>query len=206
MRLVLCDRQTMFVEALCAALTDLGHEVTATDQEDRLVELVTGTRPEVCVVDTQRGDALALGAALREQHPDMRLLALVGSVRPDVWTGFDDGVLAGVVNKACDIVLVERAIRRVAEGQSVLEGFRRPVVGAQRMPQGGLLTDRERAVLMLLSRGASTDAMAVELGVTPNTVRTHVQNVLHKMGVNGRRQAARLVWDRELIGTDAVGA
>ena len=206
MRLVLCDRQTMFVEALCAALTDFGHEVTATDQEDRLTELVTGAPPEVCVVDTQRGNALALGAALREQFPDMRLLALVGSVLPDVWTALDDGVLSGVVNKACDIVLVERAIRQVAEGQPVLEGFRRPVVVAQRRPERGLLTDRERAVLMLLSRGASTDAMAVELGVSPNTVRTHVQNVLHKMGVNGRRQAARLVWERELIGTDAVGA
>ena len=206
MRLVLCDRQTMFVEALCAALTDLGHEVTATDQEDRLTELVTGAPPEVCVVDTQRGNALALGAALREQLPGMRLLALVGSVLPEVWTALDDGVLAGVVNKSCDIVLVERAIRRVAAGQSVLEGFRRPVVVAQRRPEQSMLTDRERTVLMLLSRGASTEAMALELGVSPNTVRTHVQNVLHKMGVNGRRQAARLVWDRELIGIDAVGA
>jgi DNA-binding NarL/FixJ family response regulator len=206
MRLVLCDRQTMFVEALCVALTDLGHEVTATDQEDRLTELVSASRPEVCVVDTQRGNALALGAALREKLPDMRLLALVGSARPDVWAALDDGVLAGVVNKACDIVLVERAIRRVAEGQSVLEGFRRPVVVPQRKPERSMLTDRERAVLMLLSQGASTEAMALELGVSPNTVRTHVQNVLHKTGVNGRRQAARLVWDRELIGIDAVGA
>jgi DNA-binding CsgD family transcriptional regulator len=55
------------------------------------------------------------------------------------------------------------------------------------------LTRREREILALLAHGADNDAMAEELYISPQTARTHVQNVLAKLGVHSRLEAATFV-------------
>ena len=55
------------------------------------------------------------------------------------------------------------------------------------------LTKREREVLALIASGTDNDAIASTLGITPETARTHVQNILNKLGVHSRLQAATFV-------------
>jgi DNA-binding NarL/FixJ family response regulator len=68
------------------------------------------------------------------------------------------------------------------------------------------LTRREREVLALLAEGTDNDAIAQRLVISPETARTHVQNVLHKLGVHSRLEAAAFVLQngvlRELAGSD----
>src|SRR5207249_380355 len=55
------------------------------------------------------------------------------------------------------------------------------------------LTDREREVLELLGAGARPGTIATKLGISPNTVRTHIQNVLTKLGATSRLEAVTLL-------------
>ena len=61
----------------------------------------------------------------------------------------------------------------------------------------GALTDREQMVLALLARGLGTVAISQELGMSPNTVRSHIHKVLMKMGVGSRREAVLAALGRD---------
>jgi two-component system, NarL family, nitrate/nitrite response regulator NarL len=62
----------------------------------------------------------------------------------------------------------------------------------------GSLTRREREVLFLLADGADNDGIAQALVISPQTVRTHIQNVLSKLGVHSRLEAASFVIRNDL--------
>jgi two-component system nitrate/nitrite response regulator NarL len=68
------------------------------------------------------------------------------------------------------------------------------------------LTRREREILALLAEGADNDAIAQELVISPQTARTHIQNVLGKLGVHSRLEAAAFVLQNgimeDLVGVD----
>lgn len=209
MRLVACDDHGLFLEALVMVLTELGHEVVAsTDCLDEAVSQTVSKQPDVCLLDVAFGGRPRVDAAslIRRHDPQVGLLLLTGMASEDVWTAYDAGVVDGVVNKVCGISVLDAAIRAVASGERVVEGFARrpgpPVLHPQ--PRPDRLTEREREVLRLLTRGVSTVQMASELGVSVNTVRTHVQNVLHKLGVNGRSKAVHLALSMDLASLPAV--
>jgi DNA-binding NarL/FixJ family response regulator len=61
------------------------------------------------------------------------------------------------------------------------------------------LSKREKGVLALLAEGLDNDAIARELVISPHTARTHVQNVLRKLDVHSRMEAARLALDYNLV-------
>jgi DNA-binding NarL/FixJ family response regulator len=92
--------------------------------------------------------------------------------------------------------VVETVMRRVLEGQRAVEGWLRPTSAERSQPTWSEnLTGREREVLAFIVEGGSTMTIASTLGVSTNTVRTHVQNVLRKLGVNCRSKAARVAID-----------
>ncbi len=76
------------------------------------------------------------------------------------------------------------------------KGTRSPAAaaGASSDPASAL-TARERSVLALLARGTSNDAVAAELGMSPHTARTHVRNILRKLGVRSRFEAVMAAED-----------
>lgn len=209
MRLVACDDHGLFLDALVMVLTELGHDVVAaTESLDEAVSQTAAKQPDVCLLDVAFGGRSRMDAVslIRRDEPLVGLLLLTGMASEDVWCAYDAGAVDGVVNKVCGIEVLERAIHAVASGERVVEGFTRrprpPVLHSQ--PRPDRLTEREREVLRLLTRGVSTDQMARELGVSINTVRTHVQNVLHKLGVNGRSKAVHLALTMDLASLPAV--
>lgn len=202
MRLVLCDDHNMFLDALRRALTQLGQEIQAvTPHADKVLPLVIEHQPEVCLLDVmfQSGSGLDSAALIRDQAPQVKVLLLTGAATDDVWQAYDRRVVDGVVNKVCDINVLQTSINRVANGDRVAAGWQSSTCGEPR-DEGDSLTPRERQVLELLVDGATTPLIAGELGISDNTVRTHVQNILHKLGVHDRSRATRMALSMRLPG------
>ena len=82
-----------------------------------------------------------------------------------------------------------------------LQTGRQVVVEAVTTPVLARLTDRERQILGLIAGGANNESMAGSLGISPHTVRTHVQNLLGKLGADSRLAAAALARRHGLAST-----
>jgi DNA-binding NarL/FixJ family response regulator len=91
---------------------------------------------------------------------------------------------AGLVDRRSGISALTDAVRAVAAGEAP--------PAADTGDAGALsgLSQRQITVLRLISNGASNATIATELGISPNTARTHVQNLLAKLGVSNRLAAA----------------
>ena len=194
-RLILCDAQRMLLDVLAPALRDAGHVVSdACIEPDALPGLVADRQPEACLVEsTYRGTPrLDVLAATRIAGPSTAIVVLTGQAGPAVWQAYDDGIVDGVVSKSGSFDEVLAGLCSARQGRGHVTGFARPSP-VQPVAQGHLhsLTFREREVLDLLVEGLSTTAIADRLGVSKNTVRTHVASVLRKLRVHDRGNAVR---------------
>ena len=186
MKLAICDEQWLFASALAAAFGREGHEVVVTtDDPQQLLEAADRFRPDVCVIDAPASTAL-----LHELRPAPYVVLLAEAQDQQAWDTYDRGTADAVVSKACGLRTLVEAVEAVAGGHHVVEG--RPAADRRRpRPIAEALTSRELEVLRLVVRGYSTEQMAAELRVSRHTVRTHVQQVLRKLGVHGRGKIAR---------------
>jgi DNA-binding NarL/FixJ family response regulator len=207
MRLMVCDDQWLFANALTTALIRRGHQVEATSDPEELLDQVARYHPDLCLLDGVLGALSGVEVAyrLRRVMPRPAVVLLTGSCDEQVWDAYSRGVLNGIVNKACTFGVLEDTIRRVAIGERVVEGWSatsdrttesRPVVES--------LTGRELEVLRLVVQGLPTRTMASVLGVSTHTVRTHVQQVLRKLGVHGRGKVARAAVEAGLVDIEAL--
>lgn len=108
----------------------------------------------------------------------------------------------GYVSQSDDLQVIVDGLRKAASGEMVLPpsllrglmerlvAHQREVTDAQARVQE--LTPREREVLELLVTGASREALAENLGISVNTVRTHIQNILGRLGVHSQLAAVTL--------------
>ena len=133
---------------------------------------------------------------LRERVPAARVLVLTSFLDDDKMLPAVRAGAAGYLLKDVAPAELVRAIRTVDGGESQLH----PTVAARvlrELADGGRgggraasLTAREREVLALVARGRANKAIAYELGVAEKTVKTHVGNILGKLGLSDRTQAA----------------
>jgi DNA-binding NarL/FixJ family response regulator len=192
-RLVLCDAQRMLLDALGPALQDAGHVVAdVCESPEVLPDVVARRRPDVCVLEaTYAGrPRLDAAAAVRCSWPETVVVLLTGAASHGVWQAYDDGMVDALVSKSSSFDLVDSTLRAAHQGRRMVTGFDRPAP-APRPPERDLdaLTPRESEVLDLLVEGLSTTAIAARLGVSKNTVRTHVASVLRKLSVHDRGKA-----------------
>lgn len=203
MRIVIVDDQQMLVEALDHALSELGHEVVAVAGEglEAAVATVGAAEPDVCLLDAGGAgpERPAAIAALCSASPQTRVVVMSDRVEPGtVARALVEGA-AGFVSKEQSIGDVVDTIERAHEGQVAVDAdLLRGALGTDHVRDPSLwqlrfLTDREWEVLRCLVDGLSTEDMASALGVRRSTARTHVQNLLTKLGVHSRLKAAALV-------------
>jgi DNA-binding NarL/FixJ family response regulator len=202
MRVVLCDDHRLFAEPVAAALQRRGHEAFIATTPAEAILAVGEHRPDVCVVDLRfpegEGDGITAVADLHDRHPWCPVVVLSGSAdEEDVDAAMAAGAI-GFLRKDQSLTVILEALDRVVAGR----GLRAPP--KPRLPAGAgegarvrrvvrQLTFREREVLRRLVLAENTEAIAQALGVAPSTVRTHLQNVLVKLGVHSRLQAVALV-------------
>jgi two-component system, NarL family, nitrate/nitrite response regulator NarL len=196
MRLVLCDDHVMFLHSLETVLTSGGLQVEAvTHDVDRAPELVSTHRPDVCVLDVRfpAGSGIDTAAVIRRELPAVKLLLLTADDSPAMWRAFHHHDVDAVVHKASGLAPLVSALTQVTAGLRVAIGWDDSAVDTGPAAPVQELTPREQEVLRLLTRGVSTRQLAETLGVSRNTVRSHVQSLSRKLGVHSRIQAVGLV-------------
>jgi DNA-binding NarL/FixJ family response regulator len=197
--IVLCDDHRLFVEPVARALRLRGHEAVITTSPAEGIAAVDRHHPDVCVMDLRfpDGDGMEAVAALRQRQPSCPVVVVSGSDDPrDADAALRAGAV-GVLHKALPISEIFDALDRVAAGEELTPAaVPRPVASDERTRVRELvhcLTMRERQVLGRLVEADDTVGIARSLGVSPSTARTHLQNVLLKLGVHSRLQAVALV-------------
>lgn len=172
------------------------------------VTLAEAMRPDVILMDLVMPTLDGIEAIRRigERVPEARVVVLTSF-------GSDDRVLEAVRAGAAGYLLkdaepreVEAAVRAAHRGQALLDpgvtaGLLRGVVagGKRRTGRGAGLTPREHEVLTLIVRGHSNRQIADELVIGEKTVKTHVSNLLAKLQVTDRTQAAVLALREGLV-------
>jgi len=197
-RVLIVDDHALFVDALRPTLVRLGFdEIDHATRGDAVLEAVTAASPTLALVDLGLPDrsGLSVGHDILEACPETKVVVLTAlndqrTVLRAIQAGFH-----GYLTKDTPVSSFTSAIRSVLDGQPVFpNGSRngRSRDGAEREARmlAEQLTAREREVLSLLVQGLGGDRLSRRLGVSPNTVRTHVQSILTKLQVHSRLEAA----------------
>ena len=162
-------------------------------------------RPDMILMDLGLPDqsGFEAGQQILDRFPDTKVVAL--TARGDPWA-VDEARKAGFVgfiHKDTGVSEFVRAVKAVVGGEVALPPRARR--RNARMEDDGAvllteqLTPRERQVLALLVQGASGEAISKPLGISPNTVRTHVQSILTKLQVHSRLEAAAFAVRHHLV-------
>ena len=196
MRVVIADDAMLIREGTARLLEDAGVQVAGTAGDaQQLLRIVATEHPDVVIVDikmppTFTDEGLAAAEQIRNAHPDIGVLVLSQYLETRYATRLlqDHPEALGYLLKerVSDIGALKDAIRRIAEGECVLD----PTIVARllRRPRrpGPLdeLTGREREVLALIAEGRSNHGIAQMLVLSPKTVEAHVGRILAKLGLD----------------------
>jgi DNA-binding NarL/FixJ family response regulator len=172
---------------------------------DGALEATAALRPDVVVMDLLMPglDGIAATAELKVRHPSIEVVAITSFIEEDRITAAIEAGASGFLLKDAEADGLAAAIRAAHAGEVYLDPAvagivaRRMRAGASRRASGqdgaasvDRLTGRERDVMACLARGLSNQAIATELGMAERTARTHVSNILAKLGLTSRTQAA----------------
>lgn len=197
--ILLVDDHSVVREGLRAVLEqcdELKVVGEAASGEDALVE-ADRLRPQVVLLDMRLPgiDGVQTIAALKQRLPAVQVLVFTSFAEE---SQVRDAVNAGALGYLLKDALREdllRAVRAVAEGQAWLHPqAQRQMLDWLRRPPSPVdqLTTREREVLQLLARGCSNKQIARQLDLSEGTIKGYVSQVLGKLGVDDRTQAALL--------------
>ncbi len=204
-RVIVGEDQPFVREGIVRVLEEGGFEVagTAADARD-LVRMADAHHPDVIITDIQMppgqaDDGLRAALAARAARPAVGVLVLSQFLEDayafDLVADGAQGVGYLLKEKVGDMRVFTDAVRRVAEGGSVLDpDVVARLVGRQRKA-GPLddLTRRERQVLALIAEGRSNTGIAHELVVTVAAIERHVTSIFDKLGLHQSGEGHRRV-------------
>ena len=169
---------------------------------EEAVVLTQHLHPDVVLCDLRLGegmDGIATTAALRALDPAPAVIILTTFDRDAEVLGAIEAGAAGYLLKDVSPATILTAIRRAADGETVLSAeLSARVVQVMRSPRIKL-TDRELEVLRLLDTGASNREIAKSLFVTEATVKTHLVHIFEKLDVDSRSRAIASARDTGLL-------
>lgn len=203
-RIVIADDHVLVRQGIRAFLETHGDLEIVDEAEDAAgaARACAEHRPHVALVDlVMPGGGIEATRMIRQSSPDTQVVLL---------TSFEDArqivaaVQAGALScllKDVDADALADALRKAARGEAVLhQRVAAKLMDALRRggePGGEVLeslSQREREVLTLMAEGLSNQKIADRLGIGEKTVKTHVSNVLGKLNVSDRTQAAVYAW------------
>ena len=205
-RVLLVDDHTMVRRGLATILMVFDDLQLAGEAEsaEAAIQLCGEVEPDVVLMDMVLPgmDGATATRTIRQQFPQVQVIAL---------TSFKEGALiknaleAGAIAYLLKDVSADelaQAIRAAYAGRATLSPDVAQVLvhAASQPPKPGLdLTERERAVLTLMVEGLNNTQIAERLTVSPSTIKSHVSNILTKLGVSSRTEAVTLALRRGLV-------
>ena len=206
-KLVIVDDHEALREGLAALLTANGMEIVgAAGNVAAGLDLVEHAEPDVAIVDIQLpdGSGIELTRALLARRPDLGVILYTGDSDAELlYSGLDSGA-RGYALKAGTMEELIGAIQRIAAGGSYVDPRLDRILlsprATARVPQ---LSPREREIMHLMAEGRTAEAIAGELTVSVETVRTHVRNVIRKTQARNRVHAIALALQRGEIALDS---
>jgi DNA-binding NarL/FixJ family response regulator len=183
------------------------------DNGQKAVEVARSVHPDVVLMDLLMPelDGIAATATIKAEMPDIEVVALTSFVEEARVTAALEAGASGFILKDAEADDVADAIRAAYRGEVHLDPAvagllaRRVRERASAAAPEEPLTEREREVLGLVARGLSNKAIADRLAITERTARTHVSNILGKLGLASRTQAALYAVEHHLVPDDARG-
>ncbi len=212
MKILIVNENTLVSQAMRCILELHDFEVTlrryaGAGQSEQASSGIAG-RPDVALVDIRVPDSggIEAGKQIMRDHPMTKVLALTAQEDAAVLTAASHAGFHGWVLKDASVSQLVGSIRAVLEGrmtQPVRTILRPARVQSPEARDAALLanhlTRREREVLGLLVEGQTSQTISHSLSLSPHTVRTHIQNILTKLQVHSRFEAASFAVRFDLV-------
>jgi len=214
MRILLADDHPLFRDGVASLLRAWGHDVVGqAGSGDEAIRLAEALGPDLVLMDVQMpGSGLAATAAIKARWPDVAIVMLtVSEDEDDLFTAIRAGA-QGYLLKNLESSQLRSMLDAVERGEAaitpataarILDHYRQAdTSGAPVTPDPDRLTDRELEVLGLVTAGLRNKEIAARLGVSENTAKYHLRNILEKLHASSRTElAARAVREGLLPGT-----
>ena len=206
-RVLLADSQPLFNEALEALLSrsDAHQVIGLSSSAEEILMLAGRLCPDLVLIDAVLGleGSPSLVARVLEIRPGIKVLVLGDDRDPDLLLASIRAGAAGLIGKTHGSSTMLRVTGAVLDGdaampRSMLLELTRRMISRERAADSPLsrLSPREREVLALLSRGWDNHRIGKELFISQHTVRTHIQNLLEKLGLHSKLEAAAFALQR----------
>ena len=201
MRILIADDHTLFRESLGSLLASRGFEIVGQARDGReAVELARRLQPEIVLMDLSMPglDGLAATRLISAEMPQVKVVVLTASDEDEkLFEAIKSGA-QGYLLKNLESRELFSYLEGVGRGEpaltprlasKLLQEFARPPRPAAESHDPDALTEREREVLELLVQGVTSNRkLARQLGVSENTVKFHVRNILDKLHLHNRAQ------------------
>ena len=212
-RILLADAHSLFREAVRMALDGQPDLKVVAEARDGLQAVAEAERshPDVALLDAglPNCDGVRATELISTKAPDCRVVLVSGEEDQGLLMAAVLAGARGFLTKGSPLEDLIGTARGVAEGETRIPPrllgqlidrlVRRRQEQDQALKHISKLTRREREVLGLLAEGGDNDAIAQALVISPQTARTHVQNVLGKLGVHSRLEAAALARRNDVV-------
>lgn len=217
-RVLLVDDQALFRQAI-ATLLDAQPDMEVAGQADNGlvgVEMARETHPDVVLLDMEMPvmDGLAAARLMLEEDPNLKILALSVNDDEHLVEALRIGVHGYLLKDLAPAELFDQ-IRAAARGETPISAslvgrlvdelrtarVSAPAPDEEESPEV-LLSPRELEILQLAAVGMTNRAIARRLSITEGTVKNHMHNALHKLGMENRVQATAYLVRRGLASRD----
>src|SRR6266511_2066091 len=214
-RILVADEQSLSREAIRAILErEPGLRVVgiASDGLDAVADVLRH-RPDVVILTSSlpNCDGVQATRMIRERVPETKVLFLSAVEDSELVVSAFQAGANGFLTKNCALDELIKATTAIHRGEvpvppRMLSSLIQHLIGRRQEQQENLqlltrLTRREREVLALLSDGGDNETIARTLVISPQTARTHVQNVLTKLGVHSRLAAVAFATQQSIVET-----
>ncbi|HET9672507.1 MAG TPA: response regulator transcription factor [Actinomycetota bacterium] len=202
-RALIVDDHPVTREGLRTALTmfdDAVEVIGEASSGEEAVEVARDLSPDVVFMDVRMPgmDGIEATRRIRDASPDTRVILItIDESRGAISDAIQAGVSGYLLKDASPESLIDAA-RNAVEGNAVIhpqltktfieEVHLAETEGAKTMP----LSKREREILQKVADGATTRQVATDLGISPHTVKTHLERIFEKLGANDRAQAVAI--------------
>ena len=172
----------------------------AFDGEDA-VRKALALRPDVVVMDLvmPRKDGASATAELREKAPDVKVLILTTfSSSADISKAMNAGALGAALKGSSNDELIA-AVLAVADGERFLSAEVAQLL--ENYPPPPELSPRQAEILESIARGLTNREISTQLGISLESVKTHIKAILEKLGAAGRAEAVAIAQKSRLLKT-----